>query len=70
MPAYSCIFIYSSCLSSWASCLGTKINEIKEEEEEGAIALAYNPEHDAQSKHIDIQYPFVRDCVENGKIKL
>ena len=37
MPAYSCIFIYSSSLSSWASCLGTKINEIKEEEEEAGL---------------------------------
>jgi len=44
MPAYSCIFIYSSSLSSWASCLGTKINEIKEEEEEEDPCVYINKE--------------------------
>jgi len=28
MPTDSYMFIYSSSLSPWASCLGTKINEI------------------------------------------
>ena len=40
------------------------------EDNQGAIALAKNPAHHAQTKHIDIQYHFVRDCVENGKVKL
>jgi len=40
------------------------------EDNQGAIALAYNPEHHARTKHIDIQYHFVRDCVENNKIQL
>ncbi|CAK1360489.1 unnamed protein product [Cercospora beticola] len=35
-----------------------------------AIELANNPEHYAKSKHIDIQYNFVRDSNENGLIKL
>jgi hypothetical protein len=37
---------------------------------QGAIALAYNPEHHARTKHIDIQYHFVRNCVEDGSTRL
>ena len=33
-----------------------------------AISLAKNPVHHDRSKHIDIRYHFIRDCVENGKI--
>ena len=40
------------------------------EDNQGAIALANNPEYHARTKHIDIQYHFVRECVENGDIKL
>src|SRR5947207_1060195 len=37
---------------------------------QGAIALAYNPKHHARTKHIDIQYHFVRNCVEDGTTRL
>jgi len=37
---------------------------------QSAIALAQNPEHHARTKHIDIQYHFVRNCVEDGSLKL
>ena len=37
---------------------------------QGAIALANNPEHHARTKHIDIQYHFVRNCVEDGRTRL
>src|SRR5947207_9627340 len=37
---------------------------------QGAIALAHNPEHHAHTKHIDIQYHFVRNCVENDTTRL
>ena len=37
---------------------------------QSAIALAQNPEHHARTKHIDIQYHFVRNCVEDGRLKL
>lgn len=36
----------------------------------GSIALANNPEYHARTKHIDIQYHFIRECVQNGKISL
>ena len=37
---------------------------------QGAIALAHNPEHHARTKHVDIQYHFVRNCVEDGTVRL
>ena len=35
-----------------------------------AIALTNNLEHHAQTKHIDVQYHFVRDSVENERVRL
>src|SRR5277367_49418 len=37
---------------------------------QSAIALAHNLEHHARTKHIDIQYHFVRNCVEDGTTRL
>ena len=37
---------------------------------QSAIALAHNPEHHARTKHINIQYHFVRNCVEDGRTRL
>jgi hypothetical protein len=37
---------------------------------QSAIALAHNPEHHARTKHVDIQYHFVRNCIEDGKTQL
>ena len=37
---------------------------------QGAIGLAHNPEHHARTKHVDIQYHFVRNCVEDGTTRL
>src|SRR5205814_8310932 len=37
---------------------------------QSAIALAHNPEHHARTKYIDIQYHFIRNCVEDGKTSL
>ena len=37
---------------------------------QGAIALAENPSHHSRSKHIDIQYHFIREATQNNKIKL
>jgi hypothetical protein len=30
----------------------------------------HNPEYHARTKHIDVQYHFVRECIEMGKVKL
>ena len=37
---------------------------------QSAIALSKNPEHHSRTKHIDIQYHFVRENIQSGKIKL
>ena len=37
---------------------------------QGAIALAKTPEYHARTKHIDIQYHFIREHLESGKITL
>jgi len=37
---------------------------------QGAIALTKNPEYHARSKHIDIQFHFIRQHVETGAIEL
>lgn len=35
-----------------------------------AIALSKNPVHHDHSKHIDIRYHFIRDCVEKGAVEV
>jgi hypothetical protein len=40
------------------------------EDNQGAIALAKNPEHHSTTKHIDTIYHFIRECVENHRIEL
>lgn len=40
------------------------------EDNQGAIALAKNPEFHKRSKHIDIRYHFVREKVEDGQVVL
>ena len=37
---------------------------------QSAIFLAKNPAHHAKTKHIDVQYHFVRDMVEDKKVLL
>ena len=40
------------------------------EDNQGAIAMARNPVGHARTKHIDIRYHFVRECVAEGTIEL
>ena len=35
-----------------------------------AIALSKNPVHHDRSKHIDIWYHFLRECIEEGKVEI
>eukprot|EP01018_Ginkgo_biloba_P017047 Gb_30852 [translate_table: standard] len=37
---------------------------------QSAICLVRNPTFHARIKHIDVQYHFVRDMVEDGRVKL
>ena len=64
--------------SLWLQGLLCDVEAIRHSEElqnikvdnQGAIALARNAEFHARTKHIDIQYHFVREYVENRKIQL
>ena len=35
-----------------------------------AIALSKNPVHHDRSKHIDVKFHFVRDCMEKGQVEI
>ena len=37
---------------------------------QSAISLSKNPVHHDRSKHIDLRYHFIRDCVELGKVNV
>ena len=37
---------------------------------QSAIALSKNPVFHDRSKHIDVRYHFIRECVEEGRIAL
>jgi hypothetical protein len=45
-------------------------NNIIYEDNQSTIALASNPQFHARTKHIDIQYHFIHECVENSKVQL
>jgi hypothetical protein len=36
----------------------------------GSLKLAENPEFHKRTKHIDIQYHFIRECINNNKVKV
>ena len=40
------------------------------EDNHEAITLACNPLYYIRIKHIDVQYHFLRECVEMGKVEL
>jgi len=40
------------------------------EDNQSAIKTAKNEIHNERSKHIDVQYHFIRECVNNGRISL
>ena len=37
---------------------------------QGAIDLAYNPEHHQKTKHIDCRHFYVRELVERGRLEV
>jgi hypothetical protein len=64
----------AACQAIWLARL---LGEIKEEatgttvlnvDNKSAISQSKNPVFHERSKHIDIRYHFIRECVEDGKI--
>ena len=51
----------------WAHGSGPYVINV---DNQSCIALAKNPEFHARSKHIDIQYHFIREKVEEGLVEL
>ena len=63
-----------ACQAVWlsrllASLTGDEADQVTlKVDNQSAIALSKNPVHHERSKHIDIMYHYVRECVENGTI--
>ena len=59
----------------WLRCLLQEMGVEQEgattllQDNQGAIAIAKNPELHSRTKHIDIRYHFIRECVESKVIK-
>ena len=43
---------------------------VVQEDNKGCLDLAGNPHHHQQTKHIDIQYHFIREKIEEGVLEL
>ena len=59
-------------MSAFLRELGFDVNEPPplHLDNKSAIDLAYNPEHHARTKHIDRRHYFIRECVEDGKLRV
>ena len=59
-------------LSSFLRELGLDMSEPPplKLDNKSAIDLAYNPEHHSKTKHIERRHYFIRECVENGKLRV
>ncbi|KAI4364046.1 hypothetical protein MLD38_020189 [Melastoma candidum] len=44
--------------------------QVKLVDNKSAIALSKNPVHHDRSKHIDTKFHFIRECIEDGKVKV
>ena len=66
----------AACQGVWLKNLLSRITDMKQGpvviyvDNRSAINLAKNPVFNGRSKHIDIRYHFIRECVERGEIKI
>jgi hypothetical protein len=66
----------AACQGIWlARLLGEILNEkpVKPKllvDNKSAISLSKNPVFHERSKHIDIRYHFIRECVEEGRVDI
>ena len=63
--ACQCIWLRNVLYQITNECMGPVILYV---DNKSAIDLAKNPVFHGRSKHIDIRYHFIRDCVERGEI--
>ena len=65
-----------TCQGLWLSCLISEMLGRPQAkfklfvDNQAAIALSKNPVHHDRSKHIDIKYHYIRDCVEKGQVEV
>ena len=58
-------------LQTLCTVIGFECSQVKIGcDSQSAICLEKNPMYHSRSKHIDVQYHFVREMVEGGKVKL
>ena len=66
----------AACQGIWLARLLGEFREMEEKtvrlkvDNKSAISLAKNPVMHDRSKHIELRYHFIRDCVETKKIEL
>ena len=66
----------AACQSFWILRLIKELVSVKENlvkilvDKKSALELTRNPVHHSRSKHIDTRHHFIRDCIEEGLIKL
>ena len=66
----------AACQSFWILRLIKELVSVKENlvkilvDNKSALELTRNPVHHSRSKHIDTRHHFIRDCIEEGLIKL
>jgi hypothetical protein len=66
----------AACQALWLKRLLSELTRNEEKkitlkvDNVSAIALVKNPVFHGRSKHIDIRYHFIRECVENGHINV
>lgn len=59
-------------LSGFLKELGSNVHEPPplKMDNKSAIDLSYNPEHHSKTKHIERRHYFIRECVEDGKLRV
>ena len=66
----------ATCQGLWISRLIKELMSVEENlvkilvDNKSALELTRNPIHHSRSKHIDTRHHFIRDCIEEGLIKL
>ncbi|XP_066385466.1 uncharacterized mitochondrial protein AtMg00810-like [Miscanthus floridulus] len=62
---------YAKRILELGELLGRKVDVVElKVDSKSAIALAKNPVFHERSKHIRIKYHFIKDCLEDGSIKV